>query len=211
MTMNSIVTPTRPTVEQTFFVSELLGTKILIHDKKVGKLRDLVIKENGSLPVVTHFFISLPFGVTAIVPWEKIGTVSLKGITVDDQDIAPYQGEPEENAVLLRDHVLDKEIIDMDGKGIVFGNSLALTKVDPLMIQGYLIYPAEAEFLILRIYANENLIDQLLFRDVKKDAKLQFETSVPNAEKESRLVFQVLKSSSPSMIIGQAELQLKRE
>ncbi len=104
-----------------------------------------------------------------------------------------------------------EKITDMDGNGIAFGGSLALTKVDPLMVQGYLIYPAEAEFLILRIYANNNLIDQLLFRDVKKDEKLQFETSVPNTEKESRLAFQVLKSSSPSVIIGQAELQLKKE
>ena len=104
-----------------------------------------------------------------------------------------------------------EKITDMDGNGIAFGNGLASTRTDPLLIQGYLIYPAEAEFLILRIYANDNLIDQLLFRDVKREEKMRFETSVANGENESRLVFQVLKSSSPSVVVGFAELRLKKE
>ena len=56
-----------------------------------------------------------------------------------------------------------------------------------------------------------SLVDQLLFRDVKKDERKTFETSVPNPEKESRVVFQVLKSSSPSVLVGYAELTLKKE
>ena len=51
----------------------------------------------------------------------------------------------------------------------------------------------------------------MLFRDVKKDEKRSFETSVPNIEKESQIVFLVLKSSSPSVIIGYEELKLKHE
>ena len=104
-----------------------------------------------------------------------------------------------------------QKISDMDGDTIEFVNGITATKADPLLVHGYLTYPAEAEYLILQVYANENKIDQLLFRDVKKEEKRFFETSVPNSEKESRILFQVMKSSSPSVIIGVLELQLKND
>ena len=104
-----------------------------------------------------------------------------------------------------------EKITDLDGNGIVFSNSSASTRTDPVMIRGYLTYPGDAEFLVLRIYTNDTMVDKLLFRDVKKDEKRSFETSVPNKEKENQLVFQVLKSSSPSVIIGYLELKLKNE
>lgn len=104
-----------------------------------------------------------------------------------------------------------KKITDMDGNNISIGSSFTAAKADHLLVQGYLAYPAEAEYLILQVYANDSKVDQLLFRNVKKDEKRMFETSVPNMEKECRLVFQVLKSSSPSVIIGYSELKLKKE
>jgi len=104
-----------------------------------------------------------------------------------------------------------KKITDLDGRGISIGNSFTATKAEQILIHGTLTYPGEAEYLILRVYANDSMIDQLLFRDVKKDEEMLFETSVANLEKESRVVFQVLKSSSPSVIIGHTELNLKKE
>ncbi|MCJ7523847.1 MAG: PKD domain-containing protein [Candidatus Aminicenantes bacterium] len=104
-----------------------------------------------------------------------------------------------------------QKISDMDGNSIEFVNGITVSRADPLLLHGYLTYPAEAEYLILQVYANENKIDQLLFRDVKKEEKRFFETSVPNSEKESRILFQVLKSSSPSLIIGILELHLKKD
>jgi PKD repeat protein len=104
-----------------------------------------------------------------------------------------------------------QKITDMDGNGIGLANGVTSTKADPLLVHGYLTYPGEAEYLVLQVYANEKMIDQLLFRDVKKEEKRFFETSVPNAETESRIQFQVLKSSSPSVVIGILEIKLKKE
>jgi PKD repeat protein len=104
-----------------------------------------------------------------------------------------------------------ERITDLDGNGIAIGGGLASTRAERVLVHGGLTYPAEAEYLVLRVYANDTLVDQLLFRDVKQDEKRAFETSVPNAGPECRVVFQVLKSSSPSMLIGYAELMLKRE
>lgn len=125
--------------EQTFFLSELLGAKVMAHGKKVGSLSDLVIKENGTLPVVTHLSVSRPFGESAVVPWEKVETLGEKKIVLAMDDIAPYDGKPDDNAVLLRDHILDKKAIDLDGrelevvydvKLVLRNNTLYVTDVD---------------------------------------------------------------------------------
>lgn len=105
-------------IEQSFFLSELLGAKIMLNGKKIGHLRDLIIKENGTLPYVTHFYISLPFGMNAVVPWEKIGEILVKEkrVTIVADDISLYKGEPEANAVMLKDHIIDKKAIDLKGR-----------------------------------------------------------------------------------------------
>ncbi len=73
---------TQPVPEQSYFLSELLGTRITISGKKVGKLNDIIIKENGTLPIATHFVVGRPFGETAVVPWEAIGMVSTREIII---------------------------------------------------------------------------------------------------------------------------------
>ena len=104
-----------------------------------------------------------------------------------------------------------EKITDMDGKNIAIGSGFTATRSEQVLIYGYITYPAAAEYIILQVYANDKKVNQLLFRDIKKDKKRSFETSVPNFEKESQIVFQVLKSSSPSVIIGYEELKLKHE
>ena len=119
-----------PLKEQAFFLSEILGVKVTIAGKKIGKLDDVIIKENGSLPVVTHIQVARPFGESAVVPWEKIGSFSPKEITLTVENIATYSGGPDDNAVLLRDHILDKKAIDMDGREmeVIYDIKLTLKK-----------------------------------------------------------------------------------
>ena len=120
---------TRPLVEQTYFLTELIGVKVTLAGKKIGKLNDVIIKESGSLlPVVTHIHVARPFGESAVVPWEKIGSLSLKEVTLAVDDIAPFAGEPDDKMILLKDYVLDKKAIDLDGQDmdVVYDVKLAL-------------------------------------------------------------------------------------
>lgn len=103
-----------------------------------------------------------------------------------------------------------RKITDMDGRIIPIGSGYTASRAGQLMIYGSLTYPAEAEYLILRVYAGETMVDQLLFRDIRKDEARRFETSVPNRDGESVVTFQVLKSSSPSVLVGYEELKLKK-
>lgn len=113
---------------QEFFLSQVTGKKVTLGGKKVGRLQDLVIKENHTLPFITHLVVSLPFGQTALVPWEAVGTINPKEITLAVDDIAPYIGVPDESAVLLKDHILDKKALDLEGREleVVYDVKLAL-------------------------------------------------------------------------------------
>jgi ribosomal 30S subunit maturation factor RimM len=52
--MNTLIEKKQETVEAVYFLSDLLRTKVLNGDKKIGKLQDIVIVEQGKLPVVTR-------------------------------------------------------------------------------------------------------------------------------------------------------------
>ena len=104
-----------------------------------------------------------------------------------------------------------RRISDMDGRDIAAAAGEVTTRADRLLVHGTLTYPAAAEFLVLRVYAGGELVDQLLFRDVRQGEERAFETSVANPEGGSRVAFEVLKSSSPSVLVGYEELRLRRD
>ncbi len=105
-----------PVMEASFFLSEILGVRVTVDKKAIGKLDDLVIKEEEALPVVTHLVVSRPFGETAVIPWSAVANMDTKAVALSPGDLAPFVGKPDDRAVLLRDHILDKKAIDMDGR-----------------------------------------------------------------------------------------------
>lgn len=104
---------------QEYFLSEILGSKVVLNDKKIGKLSDIVIKEGGKIPEVTHLYITRSFGdPSLIIPWEKVGMLTKNEATVSIDSIEQYVGTPEKEAILLRDHILDKKILDTEGREV---------------------------------------------------------------------------------------------
>ncbi|HXX87109.1 MAG TPA: CBS domain-containing protein [Candidatus Acidoferrum sp.] len=127
--------------EQQFYLSDLIGKKILNGKEKIGKLYDLVVKENGAkFPVVTHIIVGRPFGDHfLLIEWEKVVSISQKEITVNIGNIFEYEKELAEKAILLRDYILDKKILDVtnreveivyDIKLVENKNKLYVTSVD---------------------------------------------------------------------------------
>ena len=104
--------------EQSYFLTSILGNKVIWNKKKIGKLTDIVIMD-GNIAEVTHFYITRPFGYPSLlVPWEKVKAVSNKETVIDIEDMEKYQGEPTDKMVLLRDHILDKKVLDLDGREV---------------------------------------------------------------------------------------------
>src|SRR5512136_506860 len=102
-----------------FHLSDILGTRVLTQGKAVGRLSDLVIVETGTMPEVTHVVVTRPFGNPALlVPWEKVRSFADQGVVLELEALGPYQKEPTEGMVLLKDHVLDKKVLDTEGKEV---------------------------------------------------------------------------------------------
>ncbi len=117
--MNTALSKNRNSIESVFYLSDLIRVKVVWNDAKIGKLEDIVILEHDKLPEVTHFVVTRPFGhKSLLIPWESIGRIAPREIVVNIESIEKYEREPEESQILLRDHILDKKVIDMDDKEI---------------------------------------------------------------------------------------------
>jgi magnesium transporter len=102
-----------------YFLSELMGAKVMLRGKKVGRLDDIVIVEEEKLPYVTHFLVKRPFGYPSLlIPWEKVKSVTTKEVVIDVGKVEDFVGQPAENAVLLKDHILDKKVLDIEGRDV---------------------------------------------------------------------------------------------
>jgi len=105
-------------IEYSYFLTSILGNRVVWNKKKIGKLADIVIMD-GNIAEVTHFCVSRLFGYPSLlIPWEKIKSVSSKEIVIDIEKMEQYEAEPSDNMVLLRDHILDKKVLDLDGREV---------------------------------------------------------------------------------------------
>ncbi len=104
-------------LEHEFYLSEILGRRVFVKKRRIGRLSDLAIVETGKLPEVTHLVVSRPYGDPALtVPWDKVLIISNQEVVLDLDEDALTQFHPAagDNLILLRDHILDKKILDMD-------------------------------------------------------------------------------------------------
>ena len=102
-------------LEHEFFLGEILGRKVYLKSEKTGRLDDLVIVETGRIPEVTHLVVSRSFGYPSLLlPWDKIALISNTEIVADVVNAGDYEKAPPAGSILLKDHILDKKILDMD-------------------------------------------------------------------------------------------------
>ena len=128
-------------VEPEFFLSEVIGRRVYRHAQKIGRLQDLVIVETGKLPEVSQLLIRRPYGQPSLlVPWDRVVVISTNEIAIDVEGVEAYQAAPPPGAILLRDYILDKKILDMDGREVevVYDVKLAF--------QGGKLYASEVDF-----------------------------------------------------------------
>ena len=102
------------------------------------------------------------------------------------------------------------KVTDLDGKEIKVSKNIINSEAGDLLIHGCMDYEGESKYLLLRVFADDELVDQLLFRDLKKKDRRYFETSIPNKKKLTKVIFQVLKTSSPAVIVGIKGITLKK-
>lgn len=104
-------------LDREFFLSEIVGRRIYLKSKSIGKLKDLVIQENaGKIPEVTHMLVQRPYGDPhLLLPWDTITLISNTEIVSEITSTEGYELNPLDNHIFLKDYILDKKILDMDG------------------------------------------------------------------------------------------------
>ncbi|MEI8354904.1 MAG: PRC-barrel domain-containing protein [Deltaproteobacteria bacterium] len=126
-------------MKASYFLSDIIGAKVYIRGRETGKLSDIVIRENDKLPEVTHLIVSRPFGhKSLLVPWDRVAEIDSR-VSIEIDNLEKYEWAPSESQLLLKDHILDKKVIDLEGqeidivydvKLISYNNRLYVTDVD---------------------------------------------------------------------------------
>lgn len=105
--------------EQEFFLSDIVNRKVTLNNEKIGKLQDISIIESGIIPEAKFFIVSRSFGRPSLfIPWENISEIKNNEIIIEVDNITKYEIKPYEPQVLLKDHILDKKVIDMDDNDV---------------------------------------------------------------------------------------------
>ncbi len=101
---------------ETYLLTDLIGGKAHASGKAIGKLADVVAVDGGKAAEVTHLFIERPFGYKSLmIPWDKVERLEPNGrSTLAISRPEDFEGEPGEGQVRLRDHLLDKKVLDSD-------------------------------------------------------------------------------------------------
>lgn len=100
------------------FLSEIINKKVQTKDGvTLGKLKDLVIKDEGHYPEVTSLIVERSFGRPSWnVPWNQVISITAEKTAINPPPTGGYpQFKHSEDQLLLGDKVLDKRILDIEG------------------------------------------------------------------------------------------------
>jgi len=106
-------------VEERFFLTQLIGARAWLQNRKIGRVKDLVAADQGKVAEVTHFQIGRPFGEPALlVPTALVRLDGLSKVALNIDAPLNYVREPSADEVLLRDYLLDKKVLDIEDREV---------------------------------------------------------------------------------------------
>ncbi|MGH7643774.1 MAG: magnesium transporter MgtE N-terminal domain-containing protein [Candidatus Dormibacteria bacterium] len=112
------------------FLSELLrATVVDVRQHTVGTVRDLVARMGDPYPRVTGLVVSHRGRDALIVPWGSVRQYTEREISLREPESELVRHEPAEEELYLSRDVLDKQLIDTDGRRVVRVNDLQLANV----------------------------------------------------------------------------------
>ena len=112
------------------YLSQAIGRPV--RDKNgepIGKVADLIVAVGERYPPVTGLVVAT--GRRKIfLPWSSVGSLDVDGaqLRTTTLDIATFRQRP--NEILLKSDLMDKQIVDIDGRRVVRVNDLSLDVVE---------------------------------------------------------------------------------
>jgi len=151
------------------FLTEVAHKNVETRDGAcVGKLRDLVIKDEGQYPEVTGIIVERPLGRPSWnVPWSSVVDVSRARTIITTP---PNEGYPvfkhSADFLLLRDKVLDKRILDIEGFDVEVVYDIQLLLVEGRM---FVVGADVGKHAFMRRLKLGRVADAIIERDETKD------------------------------------------
>jgi len=112
------------------FVSELIGRSVQLWTEgsamPIGVVQDLVVDGREEFPPVTGLYIKCRDGVVRYAPFSAVRTINAKAVILSQP---PHDAKYERSAddeLLLNRELLDKQIVDVDGRKVVRVNDLKM-------------------------------------------------------------------------------------
>ena len=113
------------------YLSQAIGRPVLDENgEPIGKVADLIVAVGDRYPPVTGLVVATDRR-RIFLPWTQVASLRrrrARGCRPTRIDITQFQQRP--NEILLRADLLDKQIVDIDGRKVVRVNDLRLDDVE---------------------------------------------------------------------------------
>jgi magnesium transporter len=114
-----------------YFLSDFLNRKVYNPSgQKGGRISDLVAERTESYPMIIGMVVRTRRGRRSYLPWENIVHMEPR-VTFSEEELRDLKTSlPEKDIVLLREEVMDKQIVDTFGAKVVRVNDLHFLRID---------------------------------------------------------------------------------
>jgi magnesium transporter len=117
-------------LKEFYFFSDFLNRKVCNASRqRVGKITDLVAERTEPYPMIIGMMVRTK-GRKRYLPWERIVQIEPQ-LTLSEKELIDLKTSlPEKDIILLREEVMDKQIVDTFGAKVVRVNDLHFLRVD---------------------------------------------------------------------------------
>ncbi|MGA2753440.1 MAG: CBS domain-containing protein [Terracidiphilus sp.] len=123
----TIAAPT--TAEEVFFLSEIIGARVICNGRKLGRLVDVIAVDQGKIAEITQLQIKPPFGdPSMLVPYSAVRSLSHREVVIELDDPKSYVREPGPDEVLVSDYLFDKKVLDIEDREVEVVYDIRLLK-----------------------------------------------------------------------------------
>jgi magnesium transporter len=117
------------------FLTEILGAEVIdVRQRRSGTVRDLTVRVQEPYPVVTGLIVSRSRQLA--IPWSEVRTFAAAtrevALRSTREEIERYPANPHE--IWLARDVMDKQVVDTDGRRVVRVNDLQLVESAGVML-----------------------------------------------------------------------------
>jgi CBS domain-containing protein len=112
------------------YLSQAIGRPVLDENgEPIGKVADLIVALGEQYPPLTGL-VAETDGRQIFLPWSSVGHLDSRGAQLRGStiDIGKFRQRPDE--ILLRADLMDKQIVDIDGRKVVRVNDLRLDEIE---------------------------------------------------------------------------------